>query len=151
MNLHALLPQLIPAAVAWAEREAARIAAEGIALPADLQAVARRVGVRAPQRIRVVRADRMPWPDDPLLRRAAMQTGMLGASTIGLTLGYGIVLARDQATTRVVAHECRHVAQYESYGSVAAFLAEYLRQVVVHGYHDAPLEADARAHEIDAP
>lgn len=50
-----------------------------------------------------------------------------------------------------VSHELRHVHQYEQHGSIAAFLRVYLRQIVEVGYANAPLEADARAHEIDSP
>ncbi len=42
---------------------------------------------------------------------------------------------------RLLRHEFRHVHQYEKAGSISAFLPIYLGQI------DAPLEADARAHE----
>jgi len=40
------------------------------------------------------------------------------------------------------------VYQYEQHGSIAAFLPVYLSQVLEVGYQDAPLERDARAHEL---
>ena len=36
-------------------------------------------------------------------------------------------------------------------GSIADFLPVYLRQIVEAGYFNAPLEKDAREHEIDTP
>jgi hypothetical protein len=38
--------------------------------------------------------------------------------------------------------------QYEQNGSIAGFLPLYLKQVIEAGYHNAPFEADARAHEL---
>jgi hypothetical protein len=51
---------------------------------------------------------------------------------------------------QLLAHECRHVAQYEMAGSVAAFLTVYLHQLVTVGYDNSPFEIDARAHEVHA-
>jgi len=48
---------------------------------------------------------------------------------------------------RYLAHECRHVYQYEAVGSIAAFLAVYLEQIAKVGYWDAPFQQDARSHE----
>jgi hypothetical protein len=41
------------------------------------------------------------------------------------------------------------VHQYEEAGSIAAFLATYLEQIVTFTYAHAPLELDARRHERD--
>ncbi len=92
---------------------------------------------------------RIPLPDDPELRDAAFRAGMLGPGTIGLTLGYGIYIVKDHRSNRLVSHECRHVYQYEVAGSIAAFLPQYLEQVLSVGYAAAPFEIDAREHERD--
>jgi len=89
-------------------------------------------------------------PTDAELRQAAIQTGLLGPGNVGLTLGYGIFIAAGNFTARVLSHEFRHVHQYEIRGSIAAFLPEYLQQIVTVGYDNAPLEIDARAWERDA-
>jgi hypothetical protein len=39
------------------------------------------------------------------------------------------------------------VYQYERAGSIAAFLAKYVPDVIEFGYRDAPDEVDARAWE----
>lgn len=44
----------------------------------------------------------------------------------------------------------QHVWQYEQAGSIASYLPIYLQQVADYGYEDAPLENDARDHEIKA-
>jgi hypothetical protein len=92
--------------------------------------------------------DRLPTPEDPILQAAATQAGLLGPGMVGLTLGYSIFICKGHRTRRLVSHELRHVHQYEQHGSIAAFLPVYLSQVLEVGYQNAPLERDARAHEV---
>src|ERR1700693_2348846 len=145
LDLLALFPTLLPRAVAWAETKAAEIAATGVPLNPTELALARGVGVAQPELIRIAVVDELPLPDDALLRQAALQTGLLGPGMVGLTLGYGIYLCNGHVTPRLLSHECRHVFQYESAGSITAFLPVYLQQLVAFGYANAPLEIDARA------
>ena len=148
MDLRTLLPQLLPHAIAWAEFQAGHVAALGMPLPEDFVNVARRVGVRRPELIRAKLVDQLPLPEEPLLREAALQTGLLGPGMVGLTLGYSIFIVCGHDTVRLISHECRHVYQYEMLGSIDKFLPVYLQQIVEFGYASAPLEVDARAHEI---
>jgi hypothetical protein len=150
MDLQALLPQLLPRAIAWAEEQARLGLLQGKPLDANGIELARRVGVQHPEQIRVIAVDAFPLPADPALRQAAIQTGLLGADGLGLTLGPAVFLRRGHETeARLLRHEFRHVRQCEQSGSLAAFLAEYLSQIVEVGYAQAPLEVDARAHEED--
>ncbi|AVP99218.1 hypothetical protein C7S18_19530 [Ahniella affigens] len=150
IDLSVLLPTLLPKAIAWAESLAVDIARHGAPLDAAEIAIAQRMGVRHAELIRVVDVDRMPAPTDAILREAASKLGMLGPGTAGLTLGYGVWVACGQRSMRLLSHEFRHVFQYEAAGGIAAFMPIYLDQVVRHGYWDAPLERDARAHETNA-
>ena len=148
VDLAASLPLLLPRAVAWAEGQAGIVLARGIALkPPELQ-LAREVGVRNAESIRIGVVDLLPLPDDASLREAALQAGLLGPGMIGLTLGYAVLICRGhEASVRLLSHEFRHVYQYEAAGSIAVFLPVYLQQIVRFGYTNAPFEADARAHE----
>lgn len=148
MNLLQELPRLLPGAIAWAEARAARAAEVGDSLTPLEQDMARSVGVSAPERVRVEIVERLPLPEDAALRAAALQAGLLGPNMVGLTLGHSIFICRGHKTRRLLSHELRHVYQYEQAGSVAAFLPVYLKQVLEVGYHGAPFEADARAHEL---
>ena len=148
MNLEKELPRLLPLAIAWAESQSQLVASEGTKLPGELVEIARRVGVQQPDRIRTMLIDRLPFPDDPILRQAAIDAGMLGPEMVGLTLGYGIFIVRGHDDVRLISHECRHVHQYETLGSIEEFLPVYLQQILKFGYNQAPLEIDARAHEI---
>lgn len=142
------LPVLAPLAVAWAQRMQAEALVRGAPLAPQLRELARSVGVSDPSRVRIVVVDRVPMPDDPMLKAAALRVGMSQESASGLTLGHAIFVRRgDEHDARLLTHELRHVAQYEAAGGVAPFLARHLADLVQHGYEDSPYEIDARAHE----
>lgn len=145
-----LEPRLLHKVIAWAVAQESVAEKTGSPLLGEYLEAARRVGVRQPDLIRHVSVERVPLPDDPELRKMALQAGFLGPTTIGLTLGYAIFIVRGNNNVRVISHECRHVYQYEQYGSIDNFLPAYLGQVAACGYRDAPLEVDARDHEIQA-
>lgn len=148
MDIKALFPKVLPHAIAWADFQANHVATFGVPLPKWLQIVAQRVGVRKPELIRVKLVDQIPLPEEPLLRRAALQSGLLRPGTVGLTVGYGIFIVSGYDNVRLISHECRHVYQYEMLGSIDRFLPIYLQQIIEFGYRNAPLEVDARAHEV---
>jgi hypothetical protein len=148
-DLASSLPQLLPAAVAWAEARSTEILRDGRLLAPAEVALAREVGVARPERVRVQMVDMIPMPQEPTLRRAAMYTGLLGPHVAGLTLGYGIYMVAGEECARLLSHECRHVHQYEAAGSIAAFLAQYLQQIAEVGYDRAPFEIDAWEWERD--
>lgn len=147
-HLAALLPQVLPGAIGWAEEQERQALATGAALTPQGIADARAVGVLAPEKIRVVIAPALPLPDDAWLRNVALSTGLLGPNFAGLTLGYAIFIVHGHLTRPLLTHECRHVYQYEVAGSIAAFMPVYLGQIAAVGYNAAPLEVDARQHEI---
>lgn len=76
----------------------------------------------------------LPRPEDPELRAAADQTGLLGPGMAGLTLGHSIFICKGHESVRLLSHEFRHVSQYEKAGSIADFLPGYLLQIVPFGY-----------------
>lgn len=148
-DLAAELPRLLPRAVLWAEARSAEILTSGVPLSPSRMRLAQAVGVSHPERVRISMVHQLPLPDDQELRLAAIQTGLLGPGMVGLTLGYGIYIVDGHGTNRLVSHECRHVYQYETAGSIAAFLPLYLKQIADYRYENAPYEIDARTHERD--
>lgn len=150
-DLRTELPRLLPEAIAWAEFQANEALERGERLTTVEIRLARAVGVLHADRIRIMNVPRIPFPDNPQLRLAAMETGLLDDGTDGLTLGYAIYLVNGRRSNRLVSHECRHVHQYETVGSIAAFLPVYLQQIAEHGYEHAPFEIDARLHELESP
>lgn len=147
-DLAAVLPQLLPQAIEWAELCSAEILSRGKPLTAAGIKVARSVGVLEPEKIRVELVENLPLPDDQMLRDVALQAGLLGPDMNGVTFGYGIYACTAHVTNRLLAHECRHVFQYEDAGSIAAFIPVYLQEIVQYGYFESPVEADARQYEF---
>jgi hypothetical protein len=146
-DLLAVLPALLPRAIAWAEARSQEILSTGQPLTERGKRIARHSGVVSPDRIRVKIVPSIPRPDDTELLYAATSTGLLSPSSAGLTLGYGIYIAHAYQSDSLLAHECRHVFQYESAGSIANFLPSYLMQIAEFGYEMAPYEIDARQFE----
>lgn len=149
LDLAAVLPQLLPRAIAWAEARSSEILEKGFALSESGVRLARAVGVNAPEKIRLQTVPVLPLPDDPELQSVALATGLLGPGMVGVTLGYGIYVCEGHLSNRLISHECRHVYQYEAAGSIGDFLPLYLQQIAECGYDDAPFEIDARNHERD--
>ena len=150
-DLAAQLPILAPRAVAWAHAMEGEAMRTGRPLDVATQSLARELGVREPRRVRVVVVDRVPLPDEPALRAAALQVGLSQSTATGITLGHAIFVRRgSEADVRLLSHELRHVAQYEAAGGIPAFLAKHLVDLATHGYEDSPFEVDARAHERES-
>ena len=147
IDLRTALPMLLPSAIKWAEARAQEVAQSGERPNERRILIARAVGVRRPELIRIALVDHLPLPEDPQLRTAALQTGLLGPGMVGLTLGHSVLIRRGHDTIRLLSHEFRHVHQYEQFGSIANFLPVYLKQIVESGYANAPFEIDARVHE----
>jgi hypothetical protein len=122
------------------------MAKTGQSLNETLAALAASVGVLHPEHIRVVEVLKLPFPDDPELRQAALASGLLGPNMIGLTLGYGVVRA-GHATIRLMSHEFRHVHQYEQAGS--SLRSARLSPPDRHGRLPMPFDRCARFERED--
>lgn len=149
-----LLAVVIPLAAKWVEREEKRILRDGV--PLDRQGLldAGRMGVCHPEKIRLMKVDHIPILNSRFMELLSRMIPAVSASTVGLSLGYGIYVRSGYWGNRqLVAHECVHTAQYERYASRSRFLREYFSQCLVCGYPSAPLEQEAilRSAELDAP
>lgn len=145
MDLAAELPRLFPLAAAWAEENSALILRTGVPLLEPGLALARLVGVENPARVRVLAVPIIPAPSEPGLQAACAQLQFLGPNTSGLTLGPGIFVRQGLENDRLLlAHELRHVAQYEQHPSIAAYLSVYIPELIRFGYAQAPMELDAQ-------
>ena len=151
LDLAAELPRLLPLVVHWVESLETDALATGRPLTVTESALARTVGVRDVNRVRIKLVNQLPQPSHPELRLAADQTGLLGPNMVGITFGHAVFIRDGFEVNRVISHELRHVHQYEAAGSVAAFLPLYLQQIVSVGYERAPYELDARRHERNTP
>ena len=140
------LEQLLPLAAQWATEQERRVLCEGVPLSGTEIADARAIGVRNPERVRLLRVDSVPVPAHPVLRAAAASINFLSATPSGLALNYGIFIRADRWRERtLIAHELVHIAQYQRLGGIMPFLQTYICQCATVGYRQAPLELEADA------
>ena len=134
---------LVPLATRWAEEQEALILETGCPLSEQGMSDARLMGVAFPEKIRLLQVEMVPAPTDPRFSDLAA-TGLISPETVGMTLRYGIFIRIDCWGNRdTIAHECVHTAQYERFGSIEAFLKQYLRECLQIGYLSSPLEQEA--------
>jgi hypothetical protein len=149
MDRESLLAQfeiLLPLAVAWAAEQEDKILSEGLPLLEPERADAGAIGVKEPERVRLLPVETIPRPSQPQLRAACDSIDFLTPATRGLTLRYGIFVRSDCWRDRsLIIHELVHTAQYERLEGIHAFLERYLFECVTIGYPEAPLEQEAIA------
>lgn len=144
----AQLPAVAARTAEWAQARAKATLEAGRPASASQVALARSVGVKHPERIRVLLVDEIALPVDPLLTLPGAKTGLARVAATGLTIGYAVMILRSEAADPALwRHELRHVAQYEACGGIKPFLASYLPHLLTSGYERSPFEEDARAHE----
>ena len=136
--------KLMKAAIHWAESTSAKGLRQGRKLTQAELRTARDMGVLHPELIRLV-VGPVPLPTSGLLKAAMARMG-IGDDVEGLTLGYALLIHQDFSgpTDFVLAHECRHVHQFEGTDGLASFIRIYLEQIAEFGYLLAPWEVDAR-------
>jgi len=140
------LDELLPLAVQWAAEQERHVLCEGVRLSEIELADAKAIGVRNPERVRLLRVDAIPIPAHPMLRAAAASINFLTAAPRGLALDYGIFVRTDHWRDRaLIAHELVHTAQFQRLGGILPFLQTYIFQCATVGYHNAPLELEAVA------
>src|SRR5256885_15677753 len=149
MGRYATLDQveeLLRVAARWAAEQERRVLCEGVPLTKAELADARAIGVRNPERVRLLRVETIPVPANPMLRAAAASINFLTTTPRGLALDYGIFVRRDCWRDRdLIAHELVHTAQYQRLGGILPFLQTYISQCATVGYPNAPLELEAIA------
>src|SRR5476651_1182861 len=89
------LEALLPLAVTWARKHQEVILANGVPLTEPELFEARRVGIKQPERVRLLSVASIPFPEHPLLQAACRATNFVPESPRGLTLCYGIYLRSD--------------------------------------------------------
>ena len=147
-----LIPLVLPVAERWVAREGRRILREGVKLDHQGLLDAVKMGVRHPDKIRLMKVDCIPLLNGRFMRLLSRIFPSLSDSTVGLSLGYGIYIrTRYWGNRHLIAHECVHTAQYERYGSHVRFLRDYFSQCLKFGYPSAPLEQEAilRSSDLD--
>src|SRR5947208_16974655 len=86
------LEKLLPLATQWAAEQERRVLCEGVRLSEIELADAKAIGVRNPERVRLLRVDAVPVPAHPMLRAAAASINFLTAAPAGLACETGIFI-----------------------------------------------------------
>ena len=82
------LDELLSLAVHWAIGQERRVLCEGVGLSEIEMADAKAIGVKNPERVRLLRIEVVPTPADPTLRAAAASLNFLSAAGCGFGQGY---------------------------------------------------------------
>jgi hypothetical protein len=135
---------VLPLAVDWAAEQQNRILREGVPLSMRELSDALKVGVKDPERVRLLQIDLIPSPGHPALQAIYQQVKFVPSAPRGLTLHYGVFVRSDYWRNRaLIMHELVHTAQYERLGGLAPFLRQYLLECATVGYDRSALEIEA--------
>ncbi|MEK0337212.1 MAG: hypothetical protein QQN41_07250 [Nitrosopumilus sp.] len=135
---------LLPLACKWAEQQEISIQQNGIGLTHSQIEDATRVGVKYPEKVKLLQVSTIPIPEEPALASATQATQLITTNTVGLTLRYGIFVRSDYWNNRqILVHELVHTSQYERLGGILPFLQKYLTECISIGYPAAPMEQEA--------
>ena len=138
------LPLFLPLASFWVVWEERKILRHGVSLSPEALLDAAKMGVAHPEKIRLMKVDRIPWLNGRCVKLLSRLIPTISPHTVGLSLRYGIYIrSRYWGNRHLVAHECVHSGQYERAGSVAGFLRAYFTECIESGDPDAPLEQEA--------
>lgn len=135
---------LIPKVCEWLEYQENNIISIGRDLTPEELAIAKRIGIKNYDIIRVYESSVVPNPSDIVLNELGKQIGLISANTIGICFRYGIFIHENASDKKaVLTHELIHTLQYERFGSIKAFITQYLKECLEVGYHQSDLEKEA--------
>ncbi len=133
--------------VAWAKGIEAEGQKRGTPLTATQRELARQIGIKHPEKVRLVYVDEVPFPvDDEDMRRTGESLGFIGPNITNnaQAFGYTIWVRNGFTLDRPsLAHELVHVAQIERSESFGAYARQYMLELRKHGHADMPLELEA--------
>jgi hypothetical protein len=140
--------QYYPVVLSWYQQSEQKLLTQGRLLSKDEQAIALHLGVKHPERVRVLVLKQFPLPEDAQLQQEAKRYGLGTDWEGGRTMGYAILLKPQVAEDQnILAHELIHVRQIERMGT-AGFIKRYLLELEVLGYARSPLELEAYREQV---
>ncbi len=111
-------------------------------LPQYLE-IARRIGIKHPEKVRVYYADKLPLPENESLLFQMQRLGLDSPYFTGNTFGYGVwISTKAKGDKLLLSHELIHVKQVEELG-LDEFTKTYLLQLAIFGYRESPIELEA--------
>jgi hypothetical protein len=139
--------ELIPQYISWAVTTDQNGVKTGIPLDEKELLLAEEIGVKFPEKVRVVYVDEVPFPyENKYLKQMGLSLGFIGKGIVNeaQVFGYSIYVRKDLSFTfGKLAHELVHVMQIERADSFSVYVIQYLRDLAKYGYSKAPLEVEA--------
>lgn len=131
----------------WAEGVEGRGQATGEPLNRDQSRLASEIGIKHPEKVRLVFVDEVPFPtENPEIRAAGEKFGFIGPGIINnaQAFGYTIWVRKGFSLDRPrLAHELVHVMQIERSGNFTAYARQYVLELMQFGHEKSPLELEA--------
>lgn len=142
-NMVEEVEQLLPTAEQFVAKNQAEALEKGVPLNPSQLELAKRIGLQQPESVRLYYVDSLPAPTEPHLEAAARRFGYSSPFIDAYTFGYGIWIKNDaKGDKELLAHELIHVRQTEQLG-MEEMVRQYLMQLYIYGYRNAPLEVEA--------
>ena len=136
--------KLLPLAVEWVKEQEHHILQKGIPLTQPQVELAGQIPLRHPEKVRLLEVSTIPFPRDPSLQQATIETGLLTNLNDAAMFGYGICFRKGRIDSRyLLARELVLLARCEELGGIEPFLREYLQQVIIEGADLAPMQVMA--------
>ena len=137
---------ILPQYIEWATETELLGLQTGQPLDDTQLALAREIGIKNPQQVRLVFVDQVPFPyDNLLLKTVGEAVGFIGEGIVNnaQVFGYSIYVREDYPlTTPRLAHELVHVLQIER-SSLQQVITQHFSDLATYGYDNAPLEVEA--------
>ncbi len=116
---------------------------QGVPLLPQYLEIADKIGIKNPEKIRVLYVERLPLPENKSLLFQMQRLSLDSPYFTGTTFGYGIWISNKMKGDKLlIAHELIHVKQMEALG-LEEFTKKYLLQLAIFGYAEAPIEIEA--------
>jgi len=136
---------LSPIAALWARHHEKRILQQGRPLTEKELQACQLLGIDHSEQLRLVEEKELAFPAPQWLVSLIKKCGIPIASAAAMCLRHGIFVQKDQGDKHeLVYHELVHTRQYQQIGSLTKFMRRYLFECLHFGYHDAPMEQEAR-------
>lgn len=134
---------ILPAAEQFVLKNEAEALRKGSPLNSEQLLIASRVQLKHPEKVRLYHVDQLPSPQDPMLAQLAKQYGYSSPHMAAYTFGYGIWIKNTEKDNKLLlSHELIHVRQAEQLG-IKEQIRQYLIQLFIYGYDQAPMEQEA--------
>ena len=137
---------LLPQYINWAHETDKKGLEIGTPLNEKEMALAAKIGIKHPAKVRVVYVNEVPYPYENIaLKIFGEAVGLVGEGIINnaQVFGYSIYARKDFKLNRPkLAHELIHVLQIER-ASLGEVVTQHFFDMAEYGYDDAPLEVEA--------